>query len=133
MAVLRWQPIALARDNADYFKKRAQMLLTAMQEDLNSPGALASLSSTQNKLEAELVTTSELEAFEHLLNNLDTLFGLDLMQQSDITAEQKQLVVDRTQAREAKDWTTSDTLRSQLAEQGIAVRDTAYGPIWYRT
>lgn len=132
MAVLRWQPVEAAHDNSEYFHKQADAILAAMQDDLNSPEALAMVSAVQNKLETELVTAAELEAFEHFLRRLDDLFGLKLLDQPDATPGQLQLVADRQKAREAKDWVRSDELRDQLADQGLIVRDTAAGPIWYR-
>jgi cysteinyl-tRNA synthetase len=42
------------------------------------------------------------------------------------------MIADRQAAREAKDWTATDTLRDQLKAQGLTVRDTANGPIWQR-
>jgi len=130
IAVLRWQRQMIDRNNSDYLHEQADAILAAMQDDLNSPQALALLSATQNRLENDLVSASEWEAFEHLLTQLDGLFGLGLMDQPDITAEQKQLIADRSAAREAKDWATSDHIRDQLADAGITIRDTAHGPIW---
>lgn len=133
MAVLRWQVISVERTNGNgYFKEQAAALRSAMQDDLDSPAAMAILSAMQNRLETELVSASEQEAFEHMLRIIDDLFGLDLMNQSDITIQLKQIIAERQAAREAKDWTKSDKLRDILKSEGIGVRDTAYGPIWYR-
>jgi cysteinyl-tRNA synthetase len=132
MAVLRWQPAQADHDNSAYFQEQADTILTIMQDDLNSPEALAHISALQSKLEAELVTAAELEAFEHLLRALDNLFGLQLTAQPNITAEQQQLIADRQAARQDKDWAAADQSRDQLAGQGLFVRDTPQGPIWYR-
>ncbi len=133
MAVLRWQYVDTDPQNGDdYFKKQADLVVNAMQDDLDSPAALALLSAMQNRLETELVSASEQEAFEHILSILDDLFGLDLMNQADITAQQKQIIAERQTARDTKDWTKSDNLRDILKGEGIGVRDTAHGPIWYR-
>jgi cysteinyl-tRNA synthetase len=133
MAALRWQYVDIDPQNGDdYFKKQADLVVNAMQDDLDSPAALALLSAMQNRLETELVSASEQEAFEHILSILDDLFGLDLMNQPDITAQQKQIIAERQTARDTKDWTKSDNLRDILKGEGIGVRDTAHGPIWYR-
>jgi len=131
MAVLRWQPMTIDRDDGAFLHEQAERILAAMQDDLDSPKALAELSALQNKLEVMLVSASEWEAFEHLLTTLDNLLGLGLMDQPDISKEQKQLLARRQEAREAKDWATSDELRGMLKGQGIGVRDTDHGPIWY--
>lgn len=132
MAALRWQPVTIERDNSADIKKTTQAILTDMQNDLNSPAALAKLSALQARLENDLVSTAELETFEHALELLDSLFGLELGAVTDITAEQKQLIADRQKARDARDWAASDNLRDQLAAQGISVRDTTQGPIWQK-
>jgi cysteine--tRNA ligase len=36
----------------------------------------------------------------------------------------------RQQAKEAKDWATSDEIRDALAEAGFEVKDTKYGVTW---
>jgi cysteinyl-tRNA synthetase len=132
MAVLRWQPIDAGQDESAYFKTQAQEILTSMQGDLNTPEVLARLSAVETKLVTTLVPASELESFEHLLTDLDNLLGLRLMEQPDISADQKKLIAQREQARQTKDWAASDKFRDQLKEQGIGVRDTAPGPVWYR-
>jgi cysteinyl-tRNA synthetase len=50
----------------------------------------------------------------------------------DIADSAKRLILERERAREAKDWATSDRLRDELAEKGIAVKDTAHGSVWLR-
>jgi len=125
-------PITIDRDDSGLFRTEATAILTSMQDDLDSPKALAQLSALQNKLEVMLVSASEWEAFEHLLQVLDSLFGLSFMQQKDITKEQKELVAQRQKARDDKDWAISDKLRDQLKDQRLGVRDTQHGPIWYR-
>ncbi|HEX8762685.1 MAG TPA: cysteine--tRNA ligase [Candidatus Saccharimonadales bacterium] len=132
MAALRWQPVTIDRDESAAIKTTALAILADMQNDLNSPAALAKLSALQNHLETALLSASELEAFEHFLSLLDNLFGLGLMNQPDVSVQQKQLIAERQTARDTKDWPLSDQLRDQLADQGIAVRDTAHGPIWYK-
>ena len=40
------------------------------------------------------------------------------------------LVADRTQARQDRDWARADQIRAQLDELGVQVTDTPEGPIW---
>jgi cysteinyl-tRNA synthetase len=42
----------------------------------------------------------------------------------------EQLVADRTQARQERDWARADQIRAQLDELGVQVTDTPEGPIW---
>lgn len=62
---------------------------------------------------------------------VDELFGLNLIQDSpDISDEAKDLINERSKAREAKDYEKSDEIRDKLAEFNVTVKDTADGPVW---
>jgi cysteinyl-tRNA synthetase len=93
------------------------------------PGALAVLHET---LATRLPPGQKL-AF---LRNVDPVLGLDLIvrahELSETSAEQRRLLDRRAQARAAQDWATSDSLRSQLAETGLEVKDTPQGQRWVR-
>jgi cysteinyl-tRNA synthetase len=58
-------------------------------------------------------------------------FGI-YIQTNDITAGQKLTLKERAQARQNKDWKTSDHLRDILRNQKIEVKDTDEGQIWSR-
>jgi cysteinyl-tRNA synthetase len=133
VAVLRYQALERENDTQTFtIADIAKEVQAALSDDLNTPAALAYISNAFTQLETVLIAQAERAEFEAMLSDLDTLLGLKLAEQPDITAEQKQLIVEREAARERKDWAVSDQLRDQLAEQGIAVRDTAHGAIWYR-
>ena len=104
----------------------------AMANDLNSAAALAALSALASEAEERLISRAEVDTFRNALHELDGLFGLQLAARQDITDEQKQLIAEREQARQSKDWARSDELRDQLTAQHIGLRDTPHGPIWYR-
>lgn len=58
--------------------------------------------------------------------------GIEILSNTDdITVTQKQLIEKREEARAAKDWQKSDEIRTKLEKEGIGVRDTDQGPIWY--
>ncbi|HEY5806296.1 MAG TPA: cysteine--tRNA ligase [Candidatus Saccharimonadales bacterium] len=130
MADLQFQPVEsdvwFAADQSVKF------ILEALQDDLNTPEALAILSALASRTEEQLISSTEIDQFYDALKQLDELFGLNLSKRQDITGEQKALIAQREEVRGAKDWTRSDELRRILTDQGIGVRDTAYGPIWYR-
>ena len=105
-------------------------LLKAMQEDLNSPLALQHLDNFLNQTaESELGR----KLIEQVIQDVDNLFGLKLSEVQDISKEQKKMICDREAARTAKDWTTADAIRSQLAKGHISVLDTPQGPRWVYT
>ena len=53
---------------------------------------------------------------------------------TDLTGEEQRaiedLVADRTQARQDKDWARADQIRAQLDELGVDLTDTPQGPVW---
>ena len=125
IAVMQWQ----ARPGtAEYTFEEA---LPHLQNNLDTPQALAAIERTFNQFENGIIE-SGLGDFTKYLSSIDDLLGLDLTKQSDIDDSQKDLLKQRTAAREAKDWTKSDELRDQLKSQGIEVRDTSNGQLWSR-
>ena len=133
MAVRRWQSTietGLSGADFDEYKKSIE---DALQNDLNTPQALAAISRLADAIDTSGISTSGQEAFGELLLWLDDALGLRLAEQPDITSDQKKLISDREQARSDKDWAKSDEIREKLSRQGIAVRDMSEGSIWYRT
>lgn len=106
---------------------RLAPLLEALQDDLNTPLALAlalELATEDNKsLDAREAATNEQRA---LWQAIFFLFGLryePLVIPEAVTA----LAEARQAARAAKDFTESDALRDQIAAAGYSVKDTATG------
>jgi cysteinyl-tRNA synthetase len=133
MAALRWQPLKTTNDSGTFALREVPLQLAeALADDLNTPQALIHLNEVSTQLQVVLLEDDMVDHFEGMLKGIDELLGLNLMAEADITDEQKQLVEERSKAREAKDWAASDAARDKLLEQGITVRDTPQGPIWAR-
>ena len=134
------------RDNLDFLIKNAagdSNLLSekaaaakakfnvAMDDDLNTPDALAALfelvkdintlgaAASREALEAAATTFDELTGVLGLLYNRKT---------SEIPADVMALVEQRAAAKKAKDWATADALRAQITQMGFVVEDTPQGP-----
>lgn len=106
-------------------------ILEALSNDLDTPGALRIIDEAFSQLENRDLEAIHRFALLQLLETIDDLLGLHLIASTpDISDEQKQLLVERERAREAKDWAKSDRLRDLLLTQGIAVRDSKHGTIW---
>jgi cysteinyl-tRNA synthetase len=125
-ADLKHQKAAQDNSDAEAYKPQLKAILDAVQDDLNTPAALTKVAELADQ------KTIHPEKIQPLLNTLDKLFGLQLADRPDITKEQKNLLAEREAGRQTKDWAKSDEVRGQLAKQGIGVRDTAKGPIWFR-
>jgi cysteinyl-tRNA synthetase len=120
-----------------------------MQDDLNTPAALATLFEVAGRAGREISTRHEAAGeFASLAETVDevmTIFGFDLAQElstgvegvhirysEEPGAEVLERVATRERARLEKDWATADRLRDELHADGWAVEDTSEGPILSR-
>lgn len=132
VADLRWQPVSDEQPKAQSaFDKAKDQLLEALQNDLDTPTALAIIDKLLDTVATYRLNQQSVLAFNNVLELIDSLLGIKLME-SDITIDQKQLIEDRETARQAKDWAKADILRNKLFEQGIEVNDTPNATIWHR-
>jgi cysteinyl-tRNA synthetase len=134
----RWQNIASLKhqvletgdeDTGEALVRARTDIAAALEDDLNTPEAFRIIEETFSLIENGLPAGAE-QAFEKLLQLVDSLLGLELSTQPDISATQKDILAKRKQARDSKDWETADKLRAELKKQGIEVRDTDNGQIW---
>jgi cysteinyl-tRNA synthetase len=130
LAALIWQPSENAEDSN--FMDASTEILAILQEDLNTPTALARLSAFSDEVKEQGISPKQVGSLKSFLDFIDAVLGLDLSKAEDISDAQKELITQRENARQKKDWEKSDELRAQLESQKIAVRDTKNGPIWYR-
>lgn len=132
MAQQRWQISPEGLVMPSEIETTQQLIKKHLQDDLNTPEALAKLSQLEKAIDRGGINISSREVFDSFLVWLDNALGLTLHNGSDITDEQKDLIAKREEARKIADWTTSDELRNSLQKQNIDIRDTALGPIWHR-
>jgi cysteinyl-tRNA synthetase len=133
-ADLRHQPQAkkMPAELDELFRDTRRGIQEAIENDLNTPLALAVLGKLVNYMQDIAIPGAEGKYSDGTLALLDDIFALNLSQRPDITGDQKQLIKDREKARETKNWIASDELRDQLKDQGLGIRDTPHGPIWHR-
>jgi len=97
-------------------------LVETLANDLATPLVLEAIDTAPN-----------LAPSPRLLTKLDQLLGLDLSNRPDITDQQKHLIAEREEMRQAKDWKRADEIRDQLATHDLVIDDTPNGPRWRRT
>lgn len=123
-------------DNAGVEKDAIESVRTdiafALTHDLETPIALAKLSEILGRINDSGLRTDALETYIDFLTYIAAVLGIELTNQGDISPAQKQLIAERDQARADKNWQHSDDIRDQLLAQGIGLRDTEHGAIWYR-
>jgi cysteinyl-tRNA synthetase len=121
----------------------------AMQDDLNTPEAIATLFEVAGRAGREISdrpeAASEFGSLAQAIEEVMTIFGFDLAQEMvtevggvriRYSEEPGEEVLNRVAAREKarrdKDWATADRLRDELHADRWAVEDTSEGPILSR-
>ncbi len=108
-----------------------QRVHQAMDDDLNSPEALAAvfgLIRTFNAAHRDgTLAEAEATAAHQLMQWLDQVFGVFALAPSPVPEEIRSLVQQRDAARAAGDYAASDRLRDQITKLGWSVEDVASG------
>lgn len=129
MSDLLWQPVSKRKNSALFDTKP---IIDALTDDLDTPKALAALSSVEHKVNDDLIHQQDTKAFKDYLKFVDEVLGLNLSETRDITDAQKTLIKKREGARANIDWESADRFRDELAKDGIHLRDTEFGTVWFR-
>jgi cysteinyl-tRNA synthetase len=112
----------------------AQKLIETLSDDLNTAEGMAIIDGAFDNVLASRLDNIHQHALVSFIETIDQLYGLKLLETTpDISDDSKRLILERARARENKDYTRSDEIRDELAKSGIAVRDTASGPVWEYT
>ncbi|MDH3977462.1 MAG: cysteine--tRNA ligase, partial [Gammaproteobacteria bacterium] len=129
-----WQDVWMNTEPAPAF-------LAALEDDLNTPKALAVLfellkaANRSESPEGQIAAAAELRASAELMGLLSadpeawfTGGGVDQLDAAAID----QLLVERQTARKNRDFATADRIRDELSAQGIVIEDSADGARWRR-
>lgn len=121
----------------DGFDKYTEQFIAAMDDDLNTADAIASIfelvrdinTNVVGKIPSKALVEGAIAVFDELTGVLGLVYNrktetLD----SDIEA----LIEARTNARKEKNWAEADKIRDKLKEMGIVLEDTAQGVKWHR-
>lgn len=111
------------RDDGNINKKYLGEFEKAMDDDLNTPKALAIL--------WKLVRDEKADGKVKTIEKIDSVFGLNLLKREkvEVTKEVQSLIEEREIARKLKDWKKSDDLRNEIKRLGFIVLDGKEGPI----
>jgi len=118
----------------DWLHPQAARFKAAMDDDFNTPEALAVLFDLAN----EVNRTKDAESLR-LLKGLASVLGLlqrnpdaFLQGEADGALDVEALIQARLAAKKNKNFTEADAIRKQLAEAGIVLEDTPQGTTWRR-
>jgi cysteinyl-tRNA synthetase len=132
MADMRFQ--VKPNDNEDpltVFVDKIKMTMEDLSNNLNTPEALSDISSIASDNNEVIFQINEKD-FLDFLELIDKAFGLNLLSSKDIEDKYKSLIAEREKARQNSDWDIADQIRNELSKNGIGLRDTSHGPVWYR-
>jgi cysteinyl-tRNA synthetase len=127
-----WQPSEQGTVDDAQINQAQEAVRAALQDDLNTPGALAALSQLESAIDTGGISKSSQTVFSAFLQWIDSVLGLVLSQRPTISEEQQILIKERQEARDDQNWEISDRLRNKLAGQGIEIKHTPRGQIWNR-
>lgn len=121
----------------DGFGKYREQFIDAMDDDLNTADAIASIFELVRDINTNVVGKTPSKALvEDAISVFDELTGvLGLVynrKTETLDSDIEALIEARTNARKEKNWTEADRIRDQLKEMGIVLEDTAQGVKWHR-
>ncbi|MBR5945877.1 cysteine--tRNA ligase, partial [bacterium] len=103
----------------------------ALDDDLNTSAAFAALFEAVkaiNKLRLESpIGSAGAKAALAFLDKTDEVLAV-AEKDEDFPQRAKELAIERTEARKAKNWARADEIRNELAAMGLTVEDTKEGP-----
>ena len=116
------------QENSEEAKEAHRKIIEAMDDDFNTPEAIGAffelIRQTNPKIETKRVAIVELVK---ILNFFDLLSIVP--EPITYPPEVQELIDQREKARELKDFTAADQLRSQIESLGYQIDDTIYGPL----
>ncbi len=115
--------------------RHAQRFETEMDNDLNTPGAFASIfdmvGEVNAAIEKEDLSAENAKAVYELMLKFDAVLGiLTLKEKGVLTGDIEALIEEREKARKRKDFKHADEIRKRLEDMGIVLEDTKEGVRW---
>ena len=121
----------------DGFGKYREQFIDAMDDDLNTADAIASIFELVRDINTNVVGKTPSKALVEgaisVFDELTGVLGLVYNRKTEtLDSDIEALIEARTNARKEKNWAEADRIRDQLKERGIVLEDTAQGVKWHR-
>lgn len=119
------------------FDKYREQFIAAMDDDLNTADAIASIFELVRDINTNVVGKTPSKALVEgaiaMFDELTGVLGLVYNRKTEtLDSDVEALIEARTNARKEKNWAEADRIRDQLKEMGIVLEDTAQGVKWHR-
>ena len=121
----------------DGFDKYREQFISAMDDDLNTADAIASIFELVRDINTNVVGKTPSKALVEgaiaMFDELTGVLGLVYNRKTEtLDSDVEALIEARTNARKEKNWAEADRIRDQLKEMGIVLEDTSQGVKWHR-
>lgn len=121
----------------DGFDEYREQFISAMDDDLNTADAIASIFELVRDINTNVVGKTPSKALVEgaiaMFDELTGVLGLVYNRKTEtLDSDVEALIEARTNARKEKNWAEADRIRDQLKEMGIVLEDTAQGVKWHR-
>ena len=121
----------------DWAEPHAAAFKAAMDDDFNTPGALAVLfelagQANRGRVQAAALLRSLGGVLGILHSDPQTYLQAAQIEGGDFTAQIEDRIQARTAAKSARDFALADRIRDELAAQGIVLKDSPLGTTWVR-
>ena len=112
-----------------------KQFFNAMKDDMNTPLALTNffriISLTNKRIDTEKFSKKDLQKAEKIILELGEFFQIiPELREEKLPEEIEQLIREREEAREKKDWVEADAIRAQIRKLGYILEDTTEGVKW---
>ncbi|MFQ6061907.1 MAG: cysteine--tRNA ligase [Methanosarcinales archaeon] len=129
-----------AKDNEEIqeiINKTEKKFEEALDDDLNTPKALAAIFETIRKVNQAMnlnkISTTNARNIYKVMLKLDQVFGvLTIEEKGELPSEIELLIKEREEARKNKNFKKADEIRNKLINIGIILEDTKEGVKWRR-
>jgi cysteinyl-tRNA synthetase len=119
----------------DWTTPYAQRFKQAMDDDFNTPEAMAVLFDLASQVNREKSAehSAQLKNLANLLGLLEDTPSAFLQGESaDLSLNIEELIKQRSDAKRSKNFAEADRIRQELLQQGIILEDSAQGTTWRR-
>lgn len=115
-------------EKTEISEKYKEKFEKAMDDDLNTPEAIAVVFELITEANKKDLTEKEAGSILGLLNKMNKVFKFMDFSKTEITEDVQKILEEREIARQEKNWKKADELRDRIHDLGYIIQDTDQGP-----